>query len=90
LKRRLISLLHSIAQRSLLTPEEKRVLCFVLVAFLLGMAVKYYRDTHRESLPRANGNFRSSPHSDPATISPPPKKKQPGKKPPNAIAPSRN
>jgi hypothetical protein len=29
-----------------LTPEEKRVLVFVLVAFVLGLSAKHYRDTH--------------------------------------------
>jgi hypothetical protein len=29
-----------------LTPEEKRVLAFVLVAFVLGLGAKHYRDTH--------------------------------------------
>jgi hypothetical protein len=29
-----------------LTPEEKRTVCFVLVAFVLGLATKYYRDHH--------------------------------------------
>jgi hypothetical protein len=26
-----------------LTPEEKRTICFVLIAFLLGLATKHYR-----------------------------------------------
>ena len=29
-----------------LTPEEKRTVCFVLIAFVLGLATKHYRDTH--------------------------------------------
>jgi len=29
-----------------LTPEEKRVIVFVLAALLLGLGTKYYRDTH--------------------------------------------
>jgi hypothetical protein len=29
-----------------LTPEEKRTVCFVLIAFLLGLATKHYRATH--------------------------------------------
>jgi hypothetical protein len=29
-----------------LTPEEKRALCFVLVAFLLGIGAKRYRELH--------------------------------------------
>jgi hypothetical protein len=30
----------------LLTPEEKRTVCFVIIAFFLGLATKYYRDRH--------------------------------------------
>jgi len=29
-----------------LTPEEKKAICFVLIAFVLGLATKHYRDTH--------------------------------------------
>jgi hypothetical protein len=29
-----------------LTPEEKRAVCFVLIAFVLGLGVKHYRTTH--------------------------------------------
>ena len=29
-----------------LTPEEKRVITFIIAAFLLGVATKCYRDTH--------------------------------------------
>jgi hypothetical protein len=29
-----------------LTPEEKKTVCFVLIAFVLGLATKYYRDAH--------------------------------------------
>jgi hypothetical protein len=29
-----------------LTPEEKRTVCFVLLAFVLGLATKYYRGNH--------------------------------------------
>jgi hypothetical protein len=31
----------------ILTPKEKRVLAFVVAAFALGLATKYYRDTYR-------------------------------------------
>jgi hypothetical protein len=30
----------------LLTPEEKRTVSFVLIAFLLGIGAKHYRETH--------------------------------------------
>ena len=29
-----------------LTPEEKRTVCFVLIAFVLGLATKHYRESH--------------------------------------------
>lgn len=29
-----------------LTPEEKKTIAFVLCAFILGLAVKHYRDAH--------------------------------------------
>jgi hypothetical protein len=29
-----------------LTPEEKRTVCFVLIAFALGLAMKHYRMAH--------------------------------------------
>ena len=32
-----------------LTPEEKRTVCFVLIAFLLGIATKHYRADHSVS-----------------------------------------
>jgi len=32
-----------------LTPEEKRTVCFVLIAFVLGLATKHYRETHFRS-----------------------------------------
>ena len=35
-----------------LTPEEKRTVCFVLVAFLLGLGAKRYRDLHAVPLPK--------------------------------------
>ena len=35
-----------------LTPEEKRTVCFVLIVFLLGLAIKYYRDDRPAALPK--------------------------------------
>jgi hypothetical protein len=32
-----------------LTPEEKRTICFVLIAFMLGLATKHYRAHHSVS-----------------------------------------
>jgi hypothetical protein len=34
-----------------LTAEEKRVILFVVIAFLLGLAVKFDRDGHPEAHP---------------------------------------
>jgi hypothetical protein len=35
-----------LVHRFVLTPEEKRVLIFILAAFVLGLATKQYRATH--------------------------------------------
>ena len=35
-----------------LTPEEKRTICFVLIAFMLGLATKQYRATHYPTVSR--------------------------------------
>jgi hypothetical protein len=37
---------EELRHRLVLTPEEKRVITFVIAAFLLGLATKCYRDTH--------------------------------------------
>lgn len=49
-----------------LTAEEKRVICFVLLAFLIGFGTKYYRDKHPQPLPppsksSASAKVKSSP-----------------------------
>jgi hypothetical protein len=50
-----------------LTPEEKTTVCFVLIAFVLGLATKYYRDAHPPLLPkpditvREHGSHKPSP-----------------------------
>ena len=41
-----------------LTPEEKRTVCFVLVAFVLGLLTKCYRDAHPIVVPRADQEIR--------------------------------
>ena len=41
-----------------LTPEEKKTVCFVLIAFILGLATKHYRDTHRPVLPKPDITVR--------------------------------
>jgi hypothetical protein len=37
--------------RLVLTPEEKRVISFVIAALLLGLGTKCYRDTHPQTPP---------------------------------------
>jgi hypothetical protein len=47
-----------------LTPEEKRIICFVLIAFVLGLATKYHRTAH--SLPSStavNESASAASHS---------------------------
>lgn len=36
-----------------LTPEETKAICFVLVAFVIGIGTKHYRDTHRPAVTSA-------------------------------------
>jgi hypothetical protein len=38
--------------RFVLTPEEKRVVVFVVAALLLGLGTKCYRDTHPQAPPK--------------------------------------
>ena len=40
-----------------LTPEEKKTVCFVLIAFVLGLATKHYRDAHPPLLPNRISTF---------------------------------
>ncbi|HYR23227.1 MAG TPA: hypothetical protein VEP30_09945 [Chthoniobacterales bacterium] len=37
---------EELRHKLVLTPEEKRVITFVIAAFILGLATKCYRDTH--------------------------------------------
>jgi len=61
-----------------LTPEEKRVLAFVLVAFVLGLGAKHYRDTHPEAPPSID---KKHPHVMTTPSSPPQKaQREPQKK----------
>ena len=47
-------------QKFVLTPEEKRVIAFILTAFVLGLAVKHYRDTHPHPItPPLKKTYRS-------------------------------
>lgn len=47
-----------------LTPEEKKTVCFVLIAFVLGLATKYYRDAHPRLLPKPDINVRGQASPD--------------------------
>jgi hypothetical protein len=46
LKKRRRSKFDQLRQRLILTPAEKRVAAFVLMAFVLGLGTKCYRDRH--------------------------------------------
>lgn len=61
-----------------LTPEEKKTLCFVLFAVLLGLATKHYRDRHPPPLAKAeiSADGKASPHPG-LRRSRPPKQPQP-------------
>lgn len=48
-----------------LTPEEKRAICFVLITFVLGLATKHYRDRHPRLLPQEEINARGHASPDP-------------------------
>jgi len=37
---------EELRHRLVLTPEEKRVITFVIAALVLGLGIKCYRDTH--------------------------------------------
>lgn len=37
---------EELRHKLVLTPEEKRVITFVIATFVLGLATKYYRDVH--------------------------------------------
>jgi hypothetical protein len=47
-------------QKFVLTSEEKRVIVFVLTAFVLGLAVKHYRDTHPHPITLPSKNTERS------------------------------
>jgi hypothetical protein len=51
LKSRSRSRFKIVRDRFILTPEEKRVIVFVVVAFSLGLVVKHYRQSHPRLLP---------------------------------------
>lgn len=59
-----------------LTPEEKRTVCFVLLAFILGLATKHYRETHFPA-PSPIDTVRSTVSASPGTAPKRTKKEQP-------------
>src|SRR5213078_1460924 len=68
-------------QRFVLTPREKRVLAFIMLAFVLGLATKYYRDTHRAPPPpqakKVTGRaLRQSGSDSPSAPNPTPRQSQ--------------
>jgi hypothetical protein len=44
--------IQALRRRLVLTPQERRALCFVAVAFLFGAATKHYRAAHPRPLPQ--------------------------------------
>jgi hypothetical protein len=52
-----------------LTPEEKKTVCFVLIVFLLGLATMYYRDSRPATLskPTVNARERATPKPPPVS-----------------------
>jgi hypothetical protein len=52
-----------------LTSEEKKTICFVLIAFVLGLATKYYRDNYPvvASKPAAATRGHATPKSSPTS-----------------------
>jgi len=48
-----------------LTPEEKRTICFVLVMFALGVATKHYRENHPVPLPKPTASTHVTPKPSP-------------------------
>jgi len=52
-----------------LTPEEKKTICFVLIAFVLGLATKYCRDSYPRLLPMPDINIRGHGSSKPSLTS---------------------
>jgi hypothetical protein len=60
LKTRWRSRFETLRQRLVLTPEEKRVIVFVFIAFILGLATKHYRDVHPQAPAKLD---QKHPHS---------------------------
>jgi hypothetical protein len=63
-------------QKLVLTPEEKRVIIFILTAFVLGLATKCYRDKHPHVVTPADSRQRTPGASAKAKDSPRPTRKR--------------
>jgi hypothetical protein len=52
-----------------LTPEEKKTICFVLIALVLGLATKFYRDRHPAPSPKPTtvAHRHAMPRASPAS-----------------------
>ncbi|MBA2586819.1 MAG: hypothetical protein H0U99_10100 [Chthoniobacterales bacterium] len=65
-----------------LTPEEKKTICFIAAAFAIGLATKHFRDTHPRAAPtpavalHATPRPRSFPRKPRVRHSPPPSAEQ--------------
>jgi len=53
-------------QKLVLTPEEKRVIIFILTAFILGLTTKCYRDKHRPPVAPAHAKQQRQQGATPA------------------------
>jgi len=49
---------EELRHRFVLTSEEKRVIAFIIVALLLGVATKCYRDTHPQPIEKRSPAIR--------------------------------
>src|SRR5207302_11480781 len=90
LKSQLLRMWDELRQRLVFTPEEKRVIAFVIAALLLGLGTKCYRDKHPHPTAYADPQHPSrkvtapldSPTPKPRRVRKAPAKTQP---PPHAV-----
>jgi len=61
--------LTALRHRFVLTSEEKKVIAFVLAAFVLGLGVKYYRERHPQPPVKID---KKHPHARVQSFSPSP------------------
>jgi len=72
--------LDELKQRLVLTSEEKRVISFVLIAFVLGLGTKCYREAHPQSVPDVDKKHPWRTRATPSTASSPPKTQRKSRK----------